>query len=350
MMNPVVPRVPPVLGLFQKRFEGDDALLELARRRFEQAGLGAEMYASTPEELEWMLRFRPAVDAPLVAHLPRGINLLNESGRALIAEFAARFAGRVHGLVMHDQPALAAQPEDYLRAARELGARLERIKGSPWLFIEYAEGLDPEVFAHFFGEVRELQRVSAAIDSGHVGIRQARHAYAPLHPGEDVCALKPSHPKLPAVIRDVETSVRSALPAVLQLIETVARFGKPVHFHLHDGHPASTFSPFGVSDHLSFLAEIPIPFAHEGRRALPTMFGPDGLKQIAQTAVRALGTDRVSFTLEIHPTGEQLPLNEAAELFSHWRDRTNAEKMNHWLDVLARHAVLLARIGDTRPP
>ena len=60
-MNPVVPRVPPVLGLFQKRFEGDDALLELARRRFEQAGLGAEMYAGTPEELEWMLRDRKSV-------------------------------------------------------------------------------------------------------------------------------------------------------------------------------------------------------------------------------------------------------------------------------------------------
>ena len=113
----------------------------------------------------------------------------------------------------------------------------------------------------------------------------------------------------------METSVRSALPAVLQLIETVARFGKPVHFHLHDGHPASTFSPFGVSDHLSFLAEIPIPFAQEGRRALPTMFGPDGLEQIAQTAVRSLGAGCVSFTLEIHPTGEQLPLNEAAELW-----------------------------------
>jgi len=37
------------LGLFDKRIEGDDRLLELARLRFRQAGLGAELHAGSPE-------------------------------------------------------------------------------------------------------------------------------------------------------------------------------------------------------------------------------------------------------------------------------------------------------------
>ena len=40
------------LGLFEKRIEGDDALMELARLRFQQAKMGAEMHAATPEQLE----------------------------------------------------------------------------------------------------------------------------------------------------------------------------------------------------------------------------------------------------------------------------------------------------------
>jgi hypothetical protein len=31
----------------------------------------------------------------------------------------------------------------------------------------------------------------------------------------------------------------------------------------------------------------------------------------------------------------RLPLGAASELFTHWRDLTNAERMNYWLDVLA---------------
>ena len=35
---------PLTLGLFEKRIDGDDCLLDLARLRFQQAGLGAEMH------------------------------------------------------------------------------------------------------------------------------------------------------------------------------------------------------------------------------------------------------------------------------------------------------------------
>jgi hypothetical protein len=47
------------LGLFEKRIQGDDCLRQLAQRRFGEAGMGAEMHAATPEQLDWSLKFRP---------------------------------------------------------------------------------------------------------------------------------------------------------------------------------------------------------------------------------------------------------------------------------------------------
>src|SRR5258706_16296430 len=99
-MNGSRPTQPLTLGLFEKRIEGDDCLLELARRRFQEAGMGAEMHAGTPEQLEAMLKFRPAPDAPVGVHLPRDFSLADEICRGRIAEIAQRFAGRGHGLVL----------------------------------------------------------------------------------------------------------------------------------------------------------------------------------------------------------------------------------------------------------
>ena len=62
---------PRMLALFQKKIEGDDALLRLAPLRFKEAGLGAEYHAETSDELEWLLSFRLSQDAPVVVHLSR---------------------------------------------------------------------------------------------------------------------------------------------------------------------------------------------------------------------------------------------------------------------------------------
>ena len=340
-MNDAPQSSPLTLGLFEKRIEGDDGLLELARLRFQQAGMGAEMHAGTPEQLDWMMRFQPSPQSPVVVHLPRDFNLAEENSRRRIFNLAAHCTGRVHGFVLHDHRDMAGRAEEYLRAAPELNARLQSIEGRPLVFVEYAVGLEPEVFAKFFESIRPLARISACIDVSHVGIRQAQRAYAQLRPGEDVCALKSQPAHLPQVMDDVEAAVNSALPTVLHLIETLGALGKPVHFHLHDGHPLSTFSPFGVSDHLSFLATIPIGFEWRGQRTVPLMFGPAGLAQIISQALKSIGGERVSFTLEIHPAAGQLPLGDASALFGHWRDKTNAEKMNHWLAVLAENHRLL---------
>ena len=338
------------LGLFEKRIEGDDCLMELARRRFQQAGMGAEMHAGTPEQLYGLMKFRPSEEAPVVVHLARDLHLADVRSQEWILDFASRFAGRVHGLVIHDHADMAWHRDDCLRAAREMESRMATIDRCPILFIEYAVGLEPNTFAGFFGSIRDLARISACIDIGHVGIRQARAAYSEIHPGQDICALK-SHDDLPPrVIEGVQTAVHAAAATVLDVVENLGALGKPVHFHLHDAHPLSTFSPFGVSDHLSFLTEIPLRFDYRGRRSLPLMFGPPGLGRIVAKATQAIG--RVSFTLEIHPTAERLPLGEdAAPLFGHWRDKTNAEQMNHWLSVLARnHALLLEAIKAVSSP
>ncbi|HLP78263.1 MAG TPA: hypothetical protein VK327_15265, partial [Candidatus Paceibacterota bacterium] len=242
---------------------------------------------------------------------------------------------------VHDQADMAVRTEDFLQAARELDSRLSGIENGPLLFIEYAAGIKPATFAAFFNSIRNLSRVSACIDVGHVGIFQVRRAYSRTHPKDDVCALKAAGDRLSLALPEVQAAVDAALPEVLKLIDVIGRLGKPLHFHLHDGHPLSRFSPFGVSDHLSFFEEIPLDAPVRGRRSLPTMFGPAGLSGIVSAAMNTPSAEDISFTLEIHPRFERLPLGDAEKLFAHWRDKTNAEQMNHWLDVLRRNHTLL---------
>ena len=156
---------PRTLGLFEKRIEGDDYLLELARLRFQQAGMGAEMHAGTLEELRRVMKFRPSADAPVVIHLPRDLNLIQEHARRRILDFASGSAGRVYGLVVHDCPEMVTHPEDFLRAARELGTRLEQINQCPHLFIEYAVGLKAR-------DIRQVLRIDSRTGSNQ---RLRRH-------------------------------------------------------------------------------------------------------------------------------------------------------------------------------
>lgn len=340
-------RRPRVLGLFQKRIEGDDALLQLANMRFKEGGLGTEFYAETPMELDLLLRFKPTPETPAAVHLSRSIDLLDEDDQRLIVDFAGRFKKQVFALVIHDQIEIGTRFDDYCGALREMEARLEKIQGSPYLFVEYAVGLKPECFVKLFGAIRELDHVSACVDVGHVGLWQARAAYSRKHPGKDVCAVMSHDLDMPEVIEDVQRAVRSALDSVLDVIRALGPLGKPLHFHLHDGHPLSTGSPFGVSDHLSFLNEIPIHFEYQGKKFLAPMFGYSGLLRIVTEALKVLGPDRVSFSLEIHPTEGRLPLGDASYLFSHWKEKINAERMNYWLSVLLENHQLVLEACET---
>ena len=302
-------------------------------------GVGAEVYAGSPGELEHALRFVPPYPYLPVVHLDRGVNVLHEAGRAVVAEFAGRFAGRVGGLVVHDKREMGAQTDRLLAGMRELNARLCERPDAPFVYLEYAAGLEPAWFVEVAERLQEAERVSCCLDVGHIGIRQASASFARSNPGLSLGDLRPEDGRLPEVVAGVQDAVHSALPCVLDVTRAIGRLGKQMHFHLHDGHPLTP----GLHDHFTFLTRLPIPFSYQGRRSLSMMYGPDGLASIVRTAVEACGPRGVSFTLEIHQVEGRLPLADAARLFSHWRDLTNAERMNYWLSVLGENAILISQ-------
>jgi hypothetical protein len=332
------PGLRPLHALFQQRIAGDDALLKLASLRFAQEGLAAEAYADTPDQLDRVLQYVPAHPRLPTVHLNRGLNMLRERDREVAEDFAARFAGRISGMVVHDHADMGAQTGTLVAALQDLDRRLARSRGAARLFLEYAAGLEPGWFVEVAERLKDADRISCCIDVGHVGTRQASARFARDHQGLSLRSLSPGDERLPSLLTDVQDAVTSVLHDVLDMTRSIGRLGKHLHFHLHDGHPLVG----GLPDHFTFLMRLPIPFSHEGRKSLATMYGPAGLAAIVAAATDACGPDRVSFTLEIHQVEGRLPLGDAAGLFRHWRDTTNAERMNYWLSVLAQNAMLVA--------
>src|SRR5215468_5435987 len=337
----------PLHALFQRRVAGDDALLELARLRFTQTGLAAELYADTPGELEHVLRFVPPHRHLPTVHLNRGINLLHEQGRATVGEFADRFAGRVAGLVVHDQRDMGDQTDRLLAVLRELNARLCQRPDSPFVFLEYAAHLEPGWFVEVAEKLQDAERVSVCIDIGHLGIWHASARFARSYPGLNLRDLTTGDSRLPELATEVQDAVAAAVGDVIDVIRAIGRLGKRLHFHLHDAHPLIQ----GLADHFSFLIRLPIPFTYQGRRSLNMMYGPSGLAAVLSAAIEACGLQQVSFTLEIHQVEGRLPLADASPLFSNWSDTTNAERMNYWLSVLGENALLASQtISEASQP
>jgi len=319
---------PGVRGLFVRRVDGDNALLRLARLRFAEAGMPAELYADTPDDVDQMLPFVPAHATPPTVHLSRGLDLLVAADRARVSDFAARFAGRVDALVVHDRPGMRDRMRELIDALREVGDRNQ----GPYVYLEYASGAPSEWFADVAQRIAGLGRAGVCIDVGHVGLAQVRRDLA--RPPAVTGALPAwgGAQGLDAWADRVQHATATALPAVLSLVREVAGHGGRVHFHLHDGHPAVP----NLSDHLSFLFRLPVPFEHHGARSLAPMYGPAGLAAILTEAVRRIPAGRLSLTLEVHQADGRLPLTgEAHALFRHWTDLTNAERFNYWLSVIA---------------
>ena len=327
--------LPGVRGLFQQRLSGDDALLRLAERRFREAGMPAEVYAENPDQLEYLLDYVPEYDTLPVVHLNRSADLLRQSGRDLVESFATRFAGRVTGLVVHDKPAMAERLSDVVDAMRALGTPEPSQSRRPMIYLEYAAGLPVDLFATLGERLADVERASLCIDIGHIGIEHARSVT--LHSPSDAAwsNLSLTDPRLSEVVEQVQSATESARTVVLELIRRVGAIGKPVHFHLHDGHPL-----LPRPDHFSFFSRLPVPFEVDGAYALSPLFGPPGLAAVLDEAIRSCAPASPSFTLEIHQVDGRLPLGAASELFTHWRDLTNAERMNYWLCVLADNHLL----------
>jgi hypothetical protein len=336
----------PLHALFDLRYEGDDALLRFTRRRFEQAGLAAEAYGGSFEYLERLLAYAPRGARPPTVHLPRDIDIVRERDRDRVISFVERFGSRVSGFVVHDRKHMPSRVEEVRVAAEKIGQALAG-SGDAWLYLEYASALDVTSFAELAAGFADVDRVSVCLDVGHIGVAAARRRFAELRPGLgfDLGELTPGDARLPDVVQDVQAAVSGGLPAVLELTTAVSRHGKPVHFHLHDGHPVVQ----GLADHFGFTTRVPVPFWHAGRRSLTPLYGPAGLGSIVRTARAATGGE-CSFTLEIHQVEARLPVGDAADLFSRWADTTNAERTNAWLAVLASDADLVRAALDDDPP
>lgn len=329
---------PRICWILQKRISGDDSLLRLAQYRIERAGAGAEFYASTLDELQWLLQFRPNTDAPVIVHLPHDINLLDQYSRQVIIDFASMAAWEnIYGLVLHDHHEMTGLFSDYTEALKKINGALEKIPDAPRLFVEYAAMLAPHFYCELLTAVKSLDKISSCLDIGHLGIRQTYESFRKLHKNIDVLSLTPMDPRVPELIRDIDRATQSALPKTIEVIQTLSRLGKPLHFHLHDGHPLSTFSPFGFSDHISFFEEIPITFLYDEKNSLQPMFGAKGLEAVVIEALRFLMADQLTFTLEIHPPPGYLHLSDVGHMFTHWHDKTNAEQMNYWLMIMLQH-------------
>jgi starch synthase (maltosyl-transferring) len=343
---------PHVFALFQKRIEGDDALMELARLRFRDAGLCPEFYAESIAELEWLLRFMPSATSPLMVHLPREVSLFEKTGRKLVIDFARYLKGKAAGIVVHDQREIPSRFDEYIAVLREMDDRLGKGAASPALFIEYAAGLDPEMYMKIFRSLPQARLVSACIDIGHLGLNRASRLYGQKHEGRDIFALRYDAPALPGLMGDLQEALVAARGEVLRVIRELGGLGKRLHLHLHDAHPL-TVSPFGVSDHLSFLDKIPLSFEYRGKTEVDPMFGPAGLVRVVREALQQAGPEHVTFSFEIHPAEGRLPLGNVSNLFHHWTDKGNAERMNAWLAVLVQHHRFLLnalRTAEKGPP
>jgi sugar phosphate isomerase/epimerase len=280
------------------------------------------------------MEFRPAFDRHAFLHLPRGLNVLEQASRDCVLEFAGAFHGKITGLVLHDQEEINQNAAEYGAAIRDLGSCLPT---GQQLYIEYAVGLEPHVFINLIKSLKDAENIGACLDIGHIGIKQISNAYSVKTKGGDVPSLKSSPEKIKEQLEAVEEAKACALPVALEMIRELGALGKPVHFHLHDGHPLLSLGPFDLSDHLGFYEKIPLPFEWKGKNFLDPMFGTEGLAKIIEASLAGIGPQNLSYTLEMHPSMRRLPLENGAPLFAHWKDLTHAEIMNHWLCDLRKN-------------
>jgi hypothetical protein len=338
--------LPAIFGIFQRALGGDDALLRLAQLVFERAGLGAEVYPATVEEAlrDWI--YVPKSRPEHMVHLPRHWDLLLPTDRDLVVTFARALSGRARGLVLHDHAHWVADRIGLSRALAELDRSLRASAAGPMVFIEYASGLDPDLFGEITEEVTGHERLSACIDTGHVAIFSARRCFEQRHPGMNAFDLVPSSTELGRFSADLEQAKEAARTAVTRLVERVARRGRPLHLHLHDAHLLAAQSLYGLRDHLSFREPIPVSKSLSVEGEQPTMLAVEGLTRLLGAALRHLSPPELSLTLEIHLRRAKVrkPLGPYGALFVGWTDLTDAEVMYEWTAALVEEHAWLKSI------
>jgi hypothetical protein len=166
------------------------------------------------------------------------------------------------------------------------------------------------------------------------------------HPDLDLRKLDPLDAGLGGLAGAFESAARQATDDLVDLVDRAAALGKPMHFHLHDGHLLSRLSRYGVRDHLPFGERIPVTTALDRQGSLPAMLGRQGLQRLLRSVGAHLSAAEVSLTLEIHPhlRMARQPLGAWAGWFTHWSDLANAELTRGWLDQVAGQAALVREL------
>jgi len=345
-------RMPELFGILHRHFEGDEALLRLAQGQLERATMGAEVYPATEEEAVRDWQYVPRGLPRHMIHLPRHWDAFSAADRALILAFAQALPGRVRGLVFHDGVDWPVRIDELAAALAQVDEQLAALPGRPMLFLEYASSLELDDYLRVLARLSHLRQVSACIDTGHVIIFSAHRSLTARHRDLDVWKLDPSRDGLAALASDFERAGRQATDDVVGLVDGVARLGKPMHFHLHDGHLLSRLSRYGVSDHLPFGERIPVSTSLAPSGALSAILGAEGVRRILAAVLAHLSPDDVSLTLEIHPNLHltRKPLGEWGRHFIHGTDLSNAELTHAWLDQVAEQAALVRRLcGELGP-
>lgn len=326
-------------------YPGDDALLVLAALRFAEAGIGAELYPGAVESFPLVRSFMPD-DSWCTVHATHALDPLTSAGRQEIRRYCEIASGRLRGLVVHDNRGMLVNTEQTQACFNELDQFLSAQDG-PEVYVEYACGLE---FEEFYGLIRgfeRLRKIGVCIDIGHLAMHAWDLNFRKRQPELEVCKIKPDHPRLAELLPDIERAGAEAFDDVLVMVRRLAGLRVPGQLHLHNAHPLSTFSQYGVCDHLSFFSIIPLPFAYEGRASVDCIFTLPRLRELLRVLKETGALERMNFMLEIHHQPGRKALGQYEHIFAHWSDKTNAELMNYWIELVLQNATILRMLLDT---
>lgn len=333
-------KIPEVNGLLNYHIEGDEALLHLGRDRYERAGIGAELHPATPKDLVKMLRFAPLGRTSTV-HLPYSI-VLDHDDTDTIRDFVMAGGRKISGYVLHDSMFYRDDLDTGIELLKKLSKKLEG-KTDAHVCVEYAVGLPFEVYFELVTRVKDLPNIGICTDIGHLGMNATDYKFYRKHPSIYVRDLKPNPDMKLETYYKIEEACIAGREYALKYIDDICKSGNYVHFHLHDGHPMSTFSPYGVCDHIPLFWEIPTLLPEIG--AVGGIYGVSGLRKVLESALTHIPEGMRTFTFEIHPqAGKTMIENQSLGYFSGWKDLTNAYKMNFWMDLVIQNCMLFKNI------
>lgn len=270
-----------IVGIFADRIPGEDKILELQKSRYEEMGIGAEMYCRSPEHLEHLLKFKPKNKNITTAHLPYELSLLKENN-------IKKYNNNLYGFIIHDHG-------NYYSNLNGLKHALNKISIKPIIFIEYAAFASLDQFRELFELIKAIDNISICLDTGHLALRIVYDIFKEKS-GDNIFDYREDGTKfkdLEKALPKIKESVKETAPRLVDYVASFAGKGKPIHLHIHDAHPLSKTFPSSLSDHQSFFGLAKIKLNDQETIELPKLIGIEDLKQI-------LSHD-FSVNIEIHP-------------------------------------------------